>query len=453
MHSALSPLRIYNLNKEITMRHVIIGGSAAAISAIEAIRSKESESQIDMFSDEATPLFSRVLLPYYVAEELSKPLLNFRSADFFDQNRVTPHLGVKIQEVSANSKTVLTETGEQYPFDKLLLATGGKPIVPQIPGVDKVGISTLKTMADAERIYQSKGKKAVVIGAGSIGVETSISLKRRGMEVTLLEQLAHVLPTVFDEEAASIIKNRIEDLGIITVTGEKAIQFIGNGHVRSVMTDSREIKCDMVVLAVGVKPAIELAQKIGIETGLLGGIRVNPQMMTNIPDIYAAGDVTETYDISRDANWINAIWPCAVEQGRIAGLNMADQKTSYEGSYRRNSIGNFIGVPAISMGVTHAETCSTCEGGEAFQEIKRRTKDTYKKLILKNGRLVGAILVGQTQKAGLFSILLKRRIDANEYIPILMNKTLNFMDLLPLIRRNADQFKEAEYKEIMDTGL
>jgi len=188
------------------MRHVIIGGSAAAISAIEAIRSKESESQIDMFSDETTPLFSRVLLPYYVAEELSKPLLNFRSADFFDQNRVTPHLGVKIQEVSANSKTVLTETGEQYPFDKLLLATGGKPIVPQIPGVDKVGISTLKTMADAERIYQSKGKKAVVIGAGSIGVETSISLKRRGMEVTLLEQLAHVLPTVFDEEAASIIK-------------------------------------------------------------------------------------------------------------------------------------------------------------------------------------------------------------------------------------------------------
>ena len=105
------------------------------------------------------------------------------------------------------------------------------------------------------------------------------------------------------------------------------------------------------------------------------------------------------------------------------------------------------------MGLTHAGTCSNCEGGEEFQEIKRRTKDTYKKLILKNGRLVGAILVGQTQKAGLFSILLKRKIDVDEYIPILINKTLNFMDLLPLIRRNADQFKEAEYKEIMDTGL
>jgi NAD(P)H-nitrite reductase large subunit len=333
------------------------------------------------------------------------------------------------------------------------LATGGKPIVPPILGVDKKGISTLKTMADAERIYKFKGKKAVVIGAGSVGVETSISLKRRGMEVTLLEQLGHVLPTVFDEEAASMIQKRIEDLGIITITGEKAIQFTGNVHVKSAVTDSKEIKCDLVVLAVGVKPSIELAKKAEIEIGSLGGIKVTPQMATNIPDIFAAGDVAETYDLSRDTNWINAIWPCAVEQGRIAGLNMADRKTFYEGSYRRNSIGNFIGVPAISMGLTHAETCSSCEGGEEFQEIKRRTKDTFKKLILKNGRLVGVILVGQTQKAGLFSILLKRKIDVSEYIPILMNKTLNFMDLLPLIRLNADQFKEAEYKEIMDTGL
>ena len=435
------------------MRYVIIGGSGGGISAVEAIRSVDQGSQIDLFSDEETPLFSRVLLPYYVAEELSKPLLNFRSSDFFEQNKINAHIGVRVEGISIDSKTVRTEAGDQFPFDKLLLATGGKAIVPPIPGIDKEGISPLKTMVDAERIYHLKGKMAVVIGAGSIGVETSISLRRRGMEVTLLEQLGHVLPTVFDEEAASIIKKRIEDLGITTVTGEKAIQFTGNGQVKSVVTDSREIKCDMVVLAVGVKPAIELAQKAGIEMGSLGGIKVDSQMMTNLPDIYAAGDVTETYDISRDSNWINAIWPCAVEQGRIAGLNMAGRKTSYEGSFRRNSIGNFIGVPAISMGVTHADTCSSCEGGEESQEIRRRTKDTYKKLILKNSRIVGAILVGQTQKAGLFSILLKRKIDVADTISILMSKSLNFMDLLPLIRRNADRFTEAEYKEMMDTGL
>jgi NAD(P)H-nitrite reductase large subunit len=435
------------------MRYVIIGGSAAGISAIEAIRSIDRESPIDLFSDEATPLFSRVLLPYYVAEELSKPLLNFRSADFFEQNRITPHLGVKVQQISISSKMIQTQNGDSHPYDKLLLATGGNPIVPPIPGIEKEGISTLKTMADAEKIYNLKGKKAVVIGAGSVGVESCISLKRRGMEVTLLEQLAHVLPTVFDEEAATIIRKRIENLGIKTITGEKALQFTGKGQVRSVITDAREIECDMVVVAVGVRPAIELSQTGGIEVGSLGGIKVNKQMITNVPDIYSAGDVTETYDITRDSNWINAIWPCAVEQGRIAGLNMAGRETPYEGSFRRNSIGNFIGVPAISMGLTQAETCSTCEGGETFQEIRRRTKDTYKKLILKNGRLVGAILVGQTQKAGLFFVLLKKRIDVSAYTSTLMSRDLNFMNILPLIRRNADRFTETEFKEIMDTML
>ncbi len=445
--------RVFEKGKEIKMRYVIIGGSAAAISAVETIRSIDRESPIDLFSDEPTPLFSRVLLPYYIAEELSKPLLNFRSADFFEQNNVTPHVGVKIQQISVDSKVAHTENGDSYLYDKLLMATGGNPIIPPIQGIEKQGISTLKTMADAERIYHLKGKKAVVIGAGSVGVESCISLKRRGMDVTLLEQLGHVLPTVFDDEAASIIQKRIENLGIKTVVGERALQFTGNGHVKGVMTDSGEIECDMVVLAVGVKPAIELALRAGIDIGPIGGIKVNGQMMTSAQGVYAAGDVAETYDITRDTNWINAIWPCAVEQGRVAGSNMVGRETPYEGSFRRNSIGNFIGVPAISMGLTRGDTCSGCESGGEFQEIRKRTKDTYKKLILKKGRLVGAISVGLTQKAGLFYILIKKQIPVSDYVPILMSRNLNFIDILPLIRRYADRFTETEYKEIMDTGL
>lgn len=435
------------------MRYVMIGGSAAAISAVEAIRSIDKTSPIDLFSDEATPLFSRVLLPYYVAEELAKSMLNFRSADFFEQSHVTAHMGVRVKEVSPETKTVQTASGDRCPYDKLLLATGGKPIVPRIPGIDKEGISTLKTMEDAERIYTMKGTKAVVIGAGSIGVESAISLKRRGMKVTLLEMLGHVLPTAFDEEAACIIRKRIEDLGIEVVTGEKAVRFTGNGTVQRVVTDTREIPCDMVVLAVGVKPAVELAQKAGVETGAFGGIKVDAYMKTTVADIFAAGDVAETHDIARGTSFINAIWPCAFEQGQIAGLNMAGKETAYEGSYRRNSIGNFIGIPAISMGLTHANACTDCAGGDRFQEIKRKTKNAYRKLVLRNGRIIGAILVGQTQKAGLFSVLLKKKIDVVEFIPVLMSDNLNFLDILPLIRRNADKFLEPEYKEIMDTGL
>ena len=435
------------------MRYIIVGGSAAAISAVESIRSLDHESRIDLFSDEETPLFSRVLLPYYVAEELSKPLLNFRTSDFFDEKMVTPHMGVKVTDINPKDKTIKAADGKEYVFDKLLLATGGKAIVPPIPGIDKEGISTLKTMADAEKILNMKGKRAVVIGAGSIGVEACISLRRRGIKATLLEQLGQVMPTVFDAEAAEIVQQRIEDLGIEVITGEKALKFTGGKHVQSVATDTRELPCDMVVLSVGVRPASELARQAGLTLGDMKGIRVDDCLMSSAKDIYAAGDVAETYDIARNTYFLNAIWPCAFEQGNIAGLNMAGQKTLYPGSYRRNSIGNFIGIPAISMGLTHPDACAIQSDEDEFREIRVRTKDSYKKLILKNGKIVGAILVGQTQKAGLMSILLRKQVVVADSIPMLMSDRLSFMDLLPILRRNADRFPEPEYKELMDTGL
>jgi len=360
---------------------------------------------------------------------------------------------VKVTDLDPDTKTVRTTEGKEYAFDKLLLATGGKAIVPLIPGVDKEGISTLKTMADAERIYNMKGSRAVVIGAGSIGVEACISLTRRGIKATLLEQLGQVMPTVFDAEGAAIVQQRIEDLGIEVFTGEKAVKFTGDKRVTGVVTDNRELPCDMVVLSVGVRPSAELAVQAGLTIGDLKGVRVDETMMTSVRDIYAAGDVAETMDIARDTWFLNAIWPCAFEQGRIAGLNMAGQKTLYPGSYRRNSIGNFIGIPAISMGVTQAESCAMASAEDEFREIRVRTKDSYKKLVLKNGKIVGAILVGQTQKAGLMSILLRKQVYVADAIPMLMSDRLSFMDLLPILRRNADQFSEPEYKELMDTGM
>jgi len=437
------------------MRFMLVGGSAAAISAVEAIRSVDPSSRIDLFSDEKTPLFSRVLLPYYIAEELSKPLLNFRSADFFEEHNVTAHVGVRVQEIFTDTKTLTADDGKTYGFDKLLLATGGNAIVPKIPGVEKQGISPLKTLQDAERIYGFKGQRAVVIGAGSIGVESCISLMRRGMSVTLLEQLGHVLPTVFDDEAAAIIQGVIVRMGIEVITGQRALSFTGNGQVESVLTSTGEIECDNVVLSVGIRPAVELAEKAGIEIGAMGGIKTDGHLMTSRQDIYAAGDVCETFDIARNTTFVNAIWPMAVEQGRVAGLNMAGTKTPYGGSVRMNSIGNFIGIPAMSMGVTHSEECSYTEEDCHFQEIKRRTKNTYKKLILKNGCIVGAIFigVGQTQRSGIISLLLRRQIDVSDYVAPLMSNNLNFMDILPLLRRYGDKFTEPEYKELMDTGL
>jgi NAD(P)H-nitrite reductase large subunit len=145
----------------------------------------------------------------------------------------------------------------------------------------------------------------------------------------------------------------------------------------------------------------------------------------------------------------------AVEQGRVAGLNMAGKHRLYGGSVRMNSIGNFLGIPAMSMGVTRTDECAYVDEECYFQEIKKRTKNTYKKFILKNGCIVGAIFigVGQTQRSGIISVLLRRQIDVSDYIQTLMSNTLNFMDILPLLRRHGDKFTEPEYKELMDTGL
>jgi nitrite reductase (NADH) large subunit len=204
-----------------------------------------------------------------------------------------------------------------------------------------------------------------------------------------------------------------------------------------------------------VRPAVELAEKAGIEIGMMGGIKTDAGMMTSCQDIYVAGDVCETFDIARNQTFINAIWPMAVEQGRIAGLNMAGQDKQYGGSVRMNSIGNFIGIPAMSMGVTRTDECSYVDEECHFQEVKKRTKNTYKKIILKNGCIVGAIFigVGQTQRCGIISILLRRQINVSDYIQALMSNNLSFMDVLPLLRRYGNKFTEPEYKELMDTGL
>jgi NADPH-dependent 2,4-dienoyl-CoA reductase/sulfur reductase-like enzyme len=293
----------------------------------------------------------------------------------------------------------------------------------------------------------------VVIGAGSIGVECAISLLKRGMKVTLVEQLSQILPTVFDEEGALIIRKVIEDMGVEVITGERAVGFQGNSHVTAVSTRDVTIDCDMVVLAVGVRPAVGLAKDAGIEIGSMGGIKTDRRMRTSASDIYAAGDVCETFDIARNTQYVNAIWPMAVEEGRIAGLNMAGRKADFPGSVRMNSIGNFVGFPAMSMGVTHPDECTYTDEECYFEEIKNRTKNTYRKIILKNGCVVGGIFVGQTQKSGIITTLIRKQVDVSEFVPALMSKNLNFMDVLPVMRRHGDIFTEPEFKEIMDTGL
>ncbi len=423
------------------MRYVIVGGSAAGISAVEAIRAVDPTSEIELFSCEHTPLYSRVLLSYYIAEMLSKEELHFRPLDFFKDNNVTAHLGQKVQMVSPETNSIRTEDGRDHPYDKLLIATGSSAKLLNIPGVDKKGVFAMRNLEHAQGIVRHLGKATPVciLGGGLIGMRVGYALSTRGYKVKLIIKSKRVLSQMLDEDASRIVQGRMQEHGIDIQTGRNAAEIVGKESVESVVLDNGErIDCQLAVIGKGVDPNVQIVSSNQITVN--EGIITDEYMRTNVPDIYAAGDVAETYDICWEKMWVNALWPCAFEQGRIAGLNMAGRKTKYGGSFRMNSL-DIYGLPVISMGVTVPE-------GAGYQQFHRTAKETYRKLVLKDKRIVGAVLVGQVEKAGVLTTLLKKKVDVSDYVPFLMSDRLNFADLLPLMKQHSEKFPEIEFTEI-----
>ena len=424
------------------MQYVIIGGSAAGVSAIEAIRSLDRTSQIDLFSDEETPLYSRVLLTYYIAEAISKEELHFRPPEFFKENNVTPHLGERIRAVMPDSKSIQTEDGKSHTFDRLLIATGSSPKMLDIPGVDKEGVYGLRNMEHAQKIISrsEKTEVACILGGGLIGLRDGYALAARGLKVKMIVKSNRVLSQMLDEESSAMVQERLQEHGIEIRTGRDAVEILGSGSVKGIVLDNEEkIDCQMVIIGKGVNTNVGLVSSTRIE--VKEGIVADEHMRTNVRDIYVAGDVAETFDITRGMTAVNAIWPCAFEQGRIAGLNMVGQEAQYVGSFRMNSL-DIFGLPAVSIGITRPD-------GDGLQEVKRRTRDTYRKLVLEDGRIVGAILVGGIQQAGFLSTLLRKRVNVTDHLSFLMSDRLNVADLLPLMRQNAGKFTEIEYRELL----
>jgi NAD(P)H-nitrite reductase large subunit len=423
------------------MRYIIIGGSAAGVSAIEAIRALDHTSEIDLFTDEELPLYSRVLLTYYIAGVIPKEELHFRPLEFFEQFNVTPHLAKRVETVSTDSKSIQTEDGENHRFDKLLIATGSAPKVLDIPGVENEGVYGLRNMGHAQEIITRSEKTDTVsiLGGGLIGLRDGYALAARGMKVRMIVKSNRVLSQMLDEESSAMVQKRLEEHGIEVRTGRDAIEILGKGHVEGIVLDNGEkIACQMVIVGKGVNPNVELVSGSNIK--IQEGIVADEHMMTNLPDIYVAGDVAETYDITLGKTAMNAIWPCAFEQGRIAGLNMAGHEARYVGSFRMNSL-DIYGLPAVSMGITRP-------AGDGLEEVTRKTRNTYRKLVLEDGRIVGAILVGQIQKAGLLSTLLRKKVKVSDYVPFLMTDRLNVADLLPLMRQYEEKFTEIEFREL-----
>lgn len=254
--------------QDIKTKYLIIGNSAGGIGAAEAIREVDRIGLLTIISDEPYLAYSRPLISKYLTGERTLEGMLFRPADFYDRNDIAFFPGKKVEGVDPQSHTCNLGNGERIVWEKLLLATGGIPIVPKIDGRGKKGVFTFTTLDDAKAMgeFLNNSGRAVVIGGGLIGVSAAEALAKRGIEVTIIEMREMILNTILDEQASSLAEEALRRAGVGIIPGRTVAQINGRGAVKGVILDNgKEVSCDLVVVAIGVAPRIELALDAGIE--------------------------------------------------------------------------------------------------------------------------------------------------------------------------------------------
>jgi NAD(P)H-nitrite reductase large subunit len=394
-------------------KYLIIGNSAGGIGAAEAIREVDRVGKITIVSDEPYPAYSRPVISEYLAQPCPFEKMLYRKPDFYEVNDIQFILGEKAVAINPAEHTVKLESGQLIKWHKLLLATGGAPIIPDMEGADLKGVFTFNKLNDAKAIDEflnsRRGNiKATVIGGGLIGVSVTEALVKRGVEVTVVEMKDYVLNTILDEESASLEAEALEKAGVDIITDHTVAKINSQtaGEVSSVtLDDGRTLPCDMVIIAIGVRPRLDLVAGTKIETNR--GIVVDRSMMTSMPDIYACGDAAEAYDFVLGENRPTPVWPNAYEGGRVAGLNMAGQKAEYTGGTSMNAL-KYFGLNIVSAGLVNPP-----DGG--YETIVNRHNGIYRKVILKKGQLAGFIFAGDIEKSGIIYNLMKDGVNVDSF--------------------------------------
>ena len=395
------------------MNYVIVGGGVAGLGCAEGIRSVDTKGNITLIAEEAYPPYSRPGISYWLSGKLSDSGMPLREEDFYDTLDVTVKTGARATRIDVKKRVVTLESGESIPYDRLLIATGGVPIFPPITGTNGAPdpdrrIFTFTTYRDAKEISEKKDaiKKAVVIGGGLIGLKAAEALNDIGVSVTVLELMDRVLSQAFDRTAGELVRRRLDRAGIAVITGDTAEEVLTDGKaVKSVrLRTGTEIETNAVVVAIGVRPNLELAETAGLMVDR--GIVVDDKLATSNKDIYAAGDVASAYDIIAKERRVTPILPNAYRQGTQAGRNMTGADENYEGGLSMNAIG-FYGLDTISIGLVNPEEKKSFTILESLDE----ENETYRKLVLDGGRLLGVVLVGDVARAGIFAGLIRDGVD------------------------------------------
>jgi len=397
--------------------YLIIGNGAAANAAAETIRHIDRDGSIQMFTKETFPFYYTPALPEYLSGERQLKNLLVHDLPWYEKNRIDLHLDTEVTGVDPSRKIVQTKAGDAYPFDRLLLATGATCRIPPIKGADRDGVFTLRTLADADAIIEKAkaAKRLVLIGGGLLGLEAGNGLRKRGMQVTVVEFFPRLLPRQTDVPGAAVLQRQMEAMGFSFRLGARTKEIVETGEELAVhLEDGEPLKTDMILISAGVTPETALARRLGLNIGR--AVRVDDAMKTGIEDIYAAGDLIE------HRGFYYGIWPAAMEQGRVAGANMAGQETKYGGTVPSNRL-KVAGVNLFAAGEID------CAGEMESLVRKDPSAHLYRKFVLKDHVLVGTILIGDLRGSDEILNAIKTGMDVSSFREELARDDFDFTRL------------------------
>ncbi len=403
-------------------QYVIIGNGVAAAGCIEGIRSVDKDGKIVVVSEEKHPVYCRPLISYYLENKTDAERMNYREADFYEKNGCEVLYGKKAVKIDTDTKKVMLDDGTELNYSSVCTAVGSSPFVPSFKGLETVENKfSFMTLDDAKMIEAAvtESSKVLIVGAGLIGLKCAEGLHDRVADIIVCDLADRVLSSILDNDCAALMQRRLEENGINFMLGDSVAEFEKD---RAVMQSGKTVDFDTLVLAVGVRANTELIKNAGGEVNR--GIIVNEYMKTSLSDIYAAGDCTESEDISCGQKKVMALLPNAYFQGHTAGINMAGGNEVFNKAIPMNSIG-FFGLHAMTAG---------SYDGEVYEE---KSDEKIKRLFTRDGYLIGFMLIGDTERAGIYTSLIREKTPLD---------TINF-EILKKVSTSAVFSKEIRRKK------
>ena len=408
------------------MKFVFAGNGIAATTAAQAIVAANPTQNIEIYTDEPYPSYMRPRLIQFLAGGLDIADLYLHPTEWYSRRGITVHLGTAVTELDTAARRIVLDSGEEVSYDRLLLAVGSNPFQPPLEGIGQEGVFTLRTIDDALAIRTHAEKclargrtEAVVIGGGLMGLECANALTTLGLELTVLEHGPWLLHKQIDEQGAAVLDRQLGQLGIrcLSNVAAEAILADDDGLSAVRLEDGRRVSGHLVLCSSGVRPNTELARAAGLAVGR--GVLVDSEMRTSADDVYAAGDVTE-YE---GEAW--CIIPAALEQARVAGANMVNPGSmTYQGTVPSTTL-KVVGAELTSIGIISPPD-------HGFEELRKSdpAAGVYQKLVLEDGHIVGAILLGARERVAAVSRLIKEGTDVSAYADRLLDDDFDLGEAL-----------------------